>query len=306
MTVPAGVFPFATPNNSAIGTLASATSNGGTGDRVTLATDGLGSIDFALDGTPVGASVVFEATSDGGTTWLPRTAYQSGVTPQASGSSTANAAGVYNVSCGGKQQVRVRLTAITSGSFSVTANGTGAAAHVGVKNGNAADLQVTATLALAGSSVSSGNPLPVSVVSGGGGGGGGNAAAGATGAAVPADADYLGFNIGGNLTGVSAANPLPVLPPAATLTDRSGSVTTGGTAQQLAAANAARKGWRIQNTSGGDQWFNDTGGSASVGGAGCFKVSSGGYYETPAGGASQTAISIFGATTGQTFSASEW
>jgi len=33
---------------------------------------------------------------------------------------------------------------------------------------------------------------------------------GATGAAVPADAEYIAFNDGGNLVGVSAANPLPV------------------------------------------------------------------------------------------------
>lgn len=42
-----------------------------------------------------------------------------------------------------------------------------------------------------------------------GGGSGSNAAASATGAAVPASADYTGFNSGGNLVGVSAANPLP-------------------------------------------------------------------------------------------------
>lgn len=39
---------------------------------------------------------------------------------------------------------------------------------------------------------------------------GGNAAAGLTGAAVPTSADYVGFNVGGNLVGVSAANPLPI------------------------------------------------------------------------------------------------
>jgi len=38
----------------------------------------------------------------------------------------------------------------------------------------------------------------------------GNAAASATGAAVPADAGYTGFNSGGNLVGVSSSNPLPV------------------------------------------------------------------------------------------------
>lgn len=42
------------------------------------------------------------------------------------------------------------------------------------------------------------------------GGSGGNAAASATGAAVPADADYVGFNSGGNLVGVSSSNPLPI------------------------------------------------------------------------------------------------
>jgi hypothetical protein len=42
------------------------------------------------------------------------------------------------------------------------------------------------------------------------GGSSGNAAASATGAAVPASADYIGFNSGGNLVGVSSSNPLPV------------------------------------------------------------------------------------------------
>ena len=37
----------------------------------------------------------------------------------------------------------------------------------------------------------------------------GNAAASATGAAVPGSADYVGFNSGGNLVGVSATTPLP-------------------------------------------------------------------------------------------------
>ena len=42
------------------------------------------------------------------------------------------------------------------------------------------------------------------------GGGGGNPAAGPTGSPVPGSADFIGFSIGGNLTGVSAATPLPV------------------------------------------------------------------------------------------------
>lgn len=38
----------------------------------------------------------------------------------------------------------------------------------------------------------------------------GNAAASATGSAVPSDADYMGFDSGGNLVGVSSSNPLPI------------------------------------------------------------------------------------------------
>lgn len=38
----------------------------------------------------------------------------------------------------------------------------------------------------------------------------GNAAAGATGGPVPSSADYVGYNSGGNLVGVSTATPLPV------------------------------------------------------------------------------------------------
>jgi hypothetical protein len=225
-------FPAGVPNQSASGTLTNVN------DAVILATDSLGTVDFALAGSPVGATVAFESTSDG-TNWVASKAYQKGGT-SAAGSTTATAAGVYNVSVGGAKQVRVRLSAVTSGSFAVVANGTAAVAHVGVKNANPADLQATIT------------------------------------------------------------------PSGATLTDRSGSVATGGTAQQLAAANTARKGWRFQNTSAADLWFNDTGSAASIGGAGSFRVVSLGYYETPVGGASQAAISVYGATTGQTFSASEW
>jgi hypothetical protein len=54
----------------------------------------------------------------------------------------------------------------------------------------------------------SNNYLLVDVAAGGGSGS--NAAAGPTGSAVPTSADYIGFNVGGNLVGVSAGNPLPI------------------------------------------------------------------------------------------------
>ncbi|MNK27666.1 hypothetical protein D3C87_460280 [compost metagenome] len=101
-----------------------------------------------------------------------------------------------------------------------------------------------------------------------------------------------------NTVSVRAAN--------GTLTDRSGTITTGGTSQTLMAANPARRGWRIQNISTGDLWFNDLGGAAAVATPGSFKIAPGGYFETSFGGISTTAIRIVGATTGQGFSASEW
>ncbi len=222
-------FPAGAPNQSSNGTLANVN------DVVQLATDSLGSVDFALAGTPVGATVAFEGTSDG-TNWYAMKAYPK--VPGAAGSTTANAAGSYNVTVGGAARVRARLTAITSGSFVVVANGTAQAGHIGAKNGNAADLLT--------------QPVPASI----------------------------------------------------TPTDRSGSITAGGTAQQLMAANPSRRAWSIQNTSSGDLWVNEIGGTALLASP-SIQVPAGALYESPASYASPSAISIIGATTGQTFTARE-
>ena len=225
------VLPGGAPNQFTTGTLAALN------DTLILSTDTLGSVGVSVSGANTGATVVFEGTIND-TTWDTIKVYP--LTPGAAGVTSVTAAGDFEFNCGSFKHVRARLSVAGTGSFAVALNGTAAARHVGVKNGNAADFNATVT------------------------------------------------------------------PAAATLTDRSGTVATGGQAQQLAAANPARKGWRLQNTSTGDLWFNDTGGVASVGGAGCFRLTSLGYYESPAGGASQTAINIFGATTAQSFSASEW
>lgn len=49
---------------------------------------------------------------------------------------------------------------------------------------------------------------------------------------------------------------------ASTVTDRSGTITLGGTAQQLAAANANRKGFDFYNVSNDIQWVDVTGATA--------------------------------------------
>ena len=84
-------------------------------------------------------------------------------------------------------------------------------------------------------------------------------------------------------------------------TDRSGSITTGGTAQQLAASNTARRSLTGQNISTGDLWINETGGTAAADTAGSFKIPAGATFSV----STNRAISIVGATTGQKFTATE-
>jgi hypothetical protein len=84
-------------------------------------------------------------------------------------------------------------------------------------------------------------------------------------------------------------------------TDKSGTITTGGTAQTLAASNASRKSLNGQNISSGDLWINETGGTAAVDTIGSFKISAGDYFQI----STSNAISVLGATTGQKFSATE-
>lgn len=90
---------------------------------------------------------------------------------------------------------------------------------------------------------------------------------------------------------------------AVTVTDKSGTITTGGTAQTAIASNAARKGFEIQNQSTGDLYFSTL--AAAVVSSPSIKVGAGQLYETPSGGAGTGAVSVIGATTGQAFAARE-
>lgn len=87
-------------------------------------------------------------------------------------------------------------------------------------------------------------------------------------------------------------------------TNRSGSITTGGTAVQAAAANAVRKGFCIQNTSAGDLWYSTE--AVAVIGSPSFKLVANAYYENPVGLPPGGAISVIGATTAQTFTCREY
>jgi hypothetical protein len=97
---------------------------------------------------------------------------------------------------------------------------------------------------------------------------------------------------------------VPVSVANGSLASRSGTITTGGTAQVLAAANSSRRGFSLLNLSSGDIWINELGTAAAS--QPSIKIVSGAYFETPAGYGSVGVISVFGATTGQAFSAREW
>lgn len=87
------------------------------GDAVTVAIQGHSHVTFTLTGVPVGATVAFESSNDGHT-WAAINASGPGGVVAA----TANTAGDYVIAVAGVNQVRARLSAITSGSFHVVAN----------------------------------------------------------------------------------------------------------------------------------------------------------------------------------------
>lgn len=89
-----------------------------------------------------------------------------------------------------------------------------------------------------------------------------------------------------------------------TKTDRSGTVTSGGTQQTLMALNASRRGFEVQNQSTGDLWISELGNAAAT--QPSIWLPPGAYYVPPDAGVPTAAISIFGATTGQAFAAREW
>lgn len=100
---------------------------------------------------------------------------------------------------------------------------------------------------------------------------------------------------------ISDSNPIPTKS-VATPTNKSGTISTGGTAQVLMAANSKRQGIEFYNNSSGSLWLNVVG-TATAGG-GSIEVRSGGYWSPSV--CPVTAISVIGATTGQAFTCWEY
>lgn len=105
--------------------------------------------------------------------------------------------------------------------------------------------------------------------------------------------------------GIASVQPVTIVGDStsvATYTDKSGTITTGGTAQVLSAANTSRNGFWIRNLSGEVLWIQF--GSTAVAGTPSLPIYPNEYWEAPA--VPTTALSVYGATTGSAWSAREW
>lgn len=90
------------------------------------------------------------------------------------------------------------------------------------------------------------------------------------------------------------------IPSAVTPIDRTSSITTGGTAQVLMAANTSRGGWWLLNTSSSVLFVSEMGTATTS----SIPVNPGQEYIPPA--TTTGAVSIIGSVTGQTFQCREW
>ncbi len=111
---------------------------------------------------------------------------------------------------------------------------------------------------------------------------------------------------GAPAVGVDDTHPFPVIArgQGVVYTDRSGNLVTAGTAQELAPANPARRGFFVQNVSSADLWISSVGIARADQPA--LRIAPGQLYECPASGVPISAVSLFGAVQGQSFSAREW
>ncbi|MFX1516903.1 MAG: hypothetical protein ACFFC6_11370 [Promethearchaeota archaeon] len=96
---------------------------------------------------------------------------------------------------------------------------------------------------------------------------------------------------------------MPITPRRGTLTDRSGTITSGGSSQTLAAANTSRNYFFFQNLSSEDLYINFT--DAATVDDDSIKVASGGSFVMEDAFVSTEIITVIGATTGSKFVAKE-
>ncbi len=167
------------------------------------------------------------------------------------------------------------LTATTGGTTAVTQSGTWT-----VQPGNTAN---TTAWKVDGSAVTQ----PVSI---------------ATAPVLVAGSAVVG-KVGIDQTTPGTTNLVAISPTVGTLTDRSGTITLGGTAQTIMASNATRKYLFIQNTSDTTMWCNFT--TTAVATQPSFNLSPGAVFVMEGTAVSTELVSCIGATTAKIFTAKE-
>jgi hypothetical protein len=105
---------------------------------------------------------------------------------------------------------------------------------------------------------------------------------------------------------LSATNPAPMTAGQFARTDKSGTITAGGTAQDVFAAAAAIHGFYFQNISTINMWIRDDGTAASAGAGSILVPANGGYYESPPLSTPTSKLSVFCATTASAFTSKVW
>ena len=111
--------------------------------------------------------------------------------------------------------------------------------------------------------------------------------------------DPLPVNIVNDNSPVSSSNPLLVQNSNGTPTNRSSTITTGGAAQVAMAALSTRKAYFFQNISSESMWGSFTG-TAAPSTVGSFEIVPKGVIRSTTT-CETTALSIYGATTGQKY-----
>jgi hypothetical protein len=105
---------------------------------------------------------------------------------------------------------------------------------------------------------------------------------------------------------VSATNPMPTTSGQFARTDKSGTITAGGTAQTLFAAGAITHGGYFQNLSTVNIWIRDDGTAASAAPGSVLVPANGGFFYWDNTGVPTTSVSIFCATTASQFTCKVW
>ena len=105
---------------------------------------------------------------------------------------------------------------------------------------------------------------------------------------------------------VSVTNPMPTSSGQFARTDKSGTITAGGTAQTLFAAGAITHGGYFQNLSTVAIYLRDDGTTASAGQGSVLIPANGGFWYWDQTGVPTTSSSIFCATTGSAFTCKVW